>query len=203
MLIAHVVIKIRVTITMLKKHQITSISSIIYLPVLFLFACLIASTKAYSQEVGEYRIDSGDKIAIEVYGEPELSREMLLNDSGKINYPFLGEIAIQGLTLYQVEQKIHQGLKGDYLINPNVSVSIITYRPFFIDGEVKKPGGYPYQPGLTVAKAAAVAGGFTERASLEKIFIVKSGLSDKTPQPIDLHTLIGPGDIISIKQSFF
>ncbi|QDP00653.1 polysaccharide biosynthesis/export family protein [Thalassotalea sp. PS06] len=170
---------------------------------IFLIVLLAFSSNLFAQEAGEYRIDSGDKIAIEVYGEPELSREMLLNDSGKINYPFLGEITIQGLTLYQVEQKIHQGLKGDYLINPNVSVSIITYRPFFIDGEVKKPGGYPYQPGLTVAKAAAVAGGFTERASLEKIFIVKSGLSDKTPQPIDLHTLIGPGDIISIKQSFF
>ncbi|WP_394174013.1 polysaccharide biosynthesis/export family protein [Thalassotalea litorea] len=161
------------------------------------------SANASKIQVQEYRIDSGDKIAIEVYGEPELSRELLLNDSGKINYPFLGEITIQGLTLYQVEQAIHQGLKGDYLINPNVSVSIITYRPFFIDGEVKKPGGYPYQPGLTVAKAAALAGGFTERASLDKIYIVKSGVDDKRPQPIDQHTLIGPGDIISIKQSFF
>ncbi|TKB44718.1 polysaccharide export protein [Thalassotalea mangrovi] len=151
----------------------------------------------------EYRIDSGDKIAIEVYGEPELSREMLLNDSGKISYPFLGELAIRGLTLFEVEQKIHQGLLGDYLINPSVSVSIIAYRPFFIDGEVKKPGGYAYQPGLTVAKAAALAGGFTERASLQKIFVVRSSHPDKTPQPVEPHSLIGPGDIISIKQSFF
>ncbi|TLU64878.1 polysaccharide export protein [Thalassotalea litorea] len=164
---------------------------------------IASSVQAANIQAQEYRIDSGDKIAIDVYGEAELSRELLLNDSGKINYPFLGEITIQGLTLYQVEQKIHQGLKGDYLINPNVSVSIITYRPFFIDGEVKKPGGYPYQPGLTVAKAAALAGGFTERASLDKIYIVKSGLDDKTPKSIDQHTLIGPGDIISIKQSFF
>jgi protein involved in polysaccharide export with SLBB domain len=89
------------------------------------------------------------------------------------------------------------------LISPSVSVTVIQYRPFFIDGEVKKPGGYPYQPGLSVDKASALAGGYTERASKTKITIVRdiSGLqSTLFAQPSDI---VLPGDIITIQQSFF
>ncbi|WP_052073138.1 polysaccharide biosynthesis/export family protein [Thalassotalea sp. ND16A] len=151
----------------------------------------------------DYRLDSGDTISISVFGEQELSTQVLINTRGVINYPFLGEVKVSGLTLAELEKKIEQGLQPDYLINPDVAVAINTYRPFFIEGEVKKAGAYPYQPGLTIAKAVVLAGGFTERASKDKIFIVKA--ADDTAQSgnAKLNDKVQPGDIISVKQSFF
>jgi len=159
------------------------------------------SAKAASDN--DYRLGSGDKILISVYGEEDLTIETLLSDSGLINYPFLGELKVTGLSLGKLEALIIKGLKGDYLINPNVQVSIIEYRPFFINGEVEKPGGYPFQPGLSIAKAAALAEGFTERASESKIFVVRGDDASQTPVKVNLNTLLRPGDIVTVQQSFF
>ena len=156
-----------------------------------------------SQTVNEYRLGSGDTIKITVFGQQDLSIETLLNDSGKVDYPFLGQLQASGLTLAEFQQQIRLGLKGDYLVNPNVSVSIVEYRPFFIDGEVKKPGGYPFQPGLTVSKAAALAGGYTERASLTKVFIIRSNDPEQKSVNVKGNTVVRPGDIVTIKQSYF
>ncbi len=170
---------------------------------LLFIACTIMSFNAIAQAESDYRLGSGDKIKITVFGQLDLSIETLLNNSGKINYPFLGEIQAVGKTLAEFQKQIYDGLKGDYLISPNVSVSIIEYRPFFIDGEVEKPGGYPYQPGLTVNKAAALAGGYTERASLQKIFMIRSNDSKQESVRININTVVNPGDIITFKQRFF
>ena len=153
--------------------------------------------------IDSYRLDTGDTISITVFGQNDLSKQTLISDSGKMTYPFLGEISVRGLTEIELEQLIHKGLQGDYLVSPNVSVVIVKYRPFFIAGEVKKAGGYPYQPGLTIAKSIALAGGLTERASLDKIYIIRANDKNQTPTLVKLNTAIGPGDIISIKQSFF
>ena len=164
---------------------------------------LLGSGMATASSVSDYRLGSGDKILIKVYGEDDLTIETLLSDSGLINYPFLGEVKVSGLTLSQLEALIIRGLKGDYLVNPNVHASIIEYRPFFIKGEVEKPGGYPFQPGLTVSKAAALAEGFTERASQTKIFIVRGDDQSQTPVKATLNSQVRPGDIVTIEQSFF
>ncbi|WP_237067324.1 polysaccharide biosynthesis/export family protein [Microbulbifer guangxiensis] len=150
-----------------------------------------------------YRLGSGDKILINVYGEDDLTVETQLSDSGLVNYPFLGELKVNGMTVAELEARIHQGLKGDYLVNPNVHVSILEYRPFYIHGEVERPGGYPYQPGLTVSKAAALAQGFTERASESKIFVVRGDDPSQTPVKVSLNTQLRPGDVITVEQSFF
>ncbi|PCO04634.1 capsular biosynthesis protein [Microbulbifer flavimaris] len=150
-----------------------------------------------------YRLGSGDKILINVYGEDDLTVETQLSDSGLVNYPFLGELKVNGMTVAELEARIHQGLKGDYLVNPNVHVSILEYRPFYIHGEVEKPGGYPYQPGLTVSKAAALAQGFTERASESKIFVVRGDDPSQTPEKVSLNAQLRPGDVITVEQSFF
>lgn len=165
------------------------------------FLLLLVSNNANA--IDRYLLDTGDTINITVFGEPELSKQTLLSDSGNITYPFLGEINVRGLTVVELEKTIHDGLKGDYLINPNVSVAIVQYRPFFIDGEVKKDGAYPYQPGLTVAKAVTLAGGFTERASKSKIYLIKSNDPQQTSTLVKFNTKVGPGDIITVKQSFF
>ncbi|MFD3316124.1 polysaccharide biosynthesis/export family protein [Alteromonas macleodii] len=162
-----------------------------------------ASVLAQSNSLDQYRLGSGDVVKITVYGQDDLSLETRLSDVGIINYPYLGEIKLVGLTLPELESYIYNGLKGDYLIEPSVSVSITDYRPFFINGEVKKPGGYPYQPGLTIDKAAALAGGYTERASKTKIFIVRDTDGSSTTISVDRSGTVLPGDIVTIEQSFF
>ena len=89
------------------------------------------------------------------------------------------------------------------MINPSVSVSIVEYRPFFINGEVKNPGGYAFQPGLTIDKAAALAGGYTERASKTKIFVDRIVNGEQQTLSADRYMQVLPGDIINIEQSFF
>jgi len=172
----------------------------------FLAICLavvLLAPAALASPENDYRLGSGDKILISVYGEADLTIETQLSDSGMVNYPFLGELKVTGLTVAQLEARIVKGLKGDYLVNPNVHVSILEYRPFFIHGEVEKPGGYPFQPGLTVSKAAALAEGFTERASQSKIFVVRGDDLNQTPEKVNLNTLLRPGDVVTVEQSFF
>ncbi len=149
-----------------------------------------------------YRLGPGDHILIQVFDEPDLSMSVNLNDSGILNYPLLGEIEVEGHTVKDLEERITTGLRGEYLVNPDVTVSIEEYRPIFINGEVRQPGGFPYQPGLTVQKAVALAGGFTERASRKGVALqratdpdneLNAGLGDK----------VKPGDIITVKRSFF
>lgn len=155
--------------------------------------------------LSRYRLGSGDVISIYVLGEDDLKREKLrLTDAGTIQYPVLGEIRLRGLTTGELEQKITAGLRNaDYLKNPKVTVSIDEYRPFFINGEVAKPGGYPYVPGLTVLKAVSLAGGFKDRASKRNIFVVRDGAANEERKRVELDAPIYPGDILTIEESFF
>lgn len=149
-----------------------------------------------------YRLGSGDLISISVFEEPELSMEVRLGDSGQISYPFLGQVDIAERTIAEVETAIAEGLRGDYLIEPRVSISVMEYRPFFITGEVAAPGGYPYLPGLTLRKAITLAGGFTERASRSRIVVNRGDLSDDESR-LQLSDAIHPDDVITVQQSFF
>lgn len=168
--------------------------------IIFLGCVYLPDLVAQEQEV--YVVVAGDKIEIKVLGQDDLTVTTLLNKTGKINFPFLGEIQVVDLTVEQIEQKIINGLKGDYLINPSVDVQVVEYRPFFITGEVRLPGGYPYQLGLTINQAIAIAGGLTERASEEKIFLIKEkNRNDKIK--VLLNDTINAGDTIIIEQRFF
>lgn len=151
----------------------------------------------------QYTLGAGDLVSISVYGQEDLSMESRLTDVGVVNYPYLGEITVIGMTVSELEAYIYTGLKGDYLVEPSVSVGIKEYRPFFINGEVNKPGGYSFQPGLSIDKAAALAGGYTERASKSKIFIVREVDGEQVEIVADSNTSVLPGDIITIEQSFF
>lgn len=155
--------------------------------------------------ISNYRLASGDHIRITVFEEPDLGLEVRLNDTGAISYPFLGDLSVTGLTVNELERVITTGLKGDYLVNPEVSVSVVEYRAFYIHGEVESPGGFAFVPGLTLRKAVALAGGFTERASRSKIFVIREGVPSRTEQGnnILLDDGLRPGDIVTIEQSFF
>lgn len=154
--------------------------------------------------LSSYKLAPGDVITIRVFGEEDLSKEKIrLSDAGTIPYPVLGEVRARGFTIGEIEREITNGLRGRYLVNPQVSVHIEEYRPFYINGMVEKPGGYPYQPGLTILKASSLAGGFKERASMSKIFIIRENDPSQRPQKAELGTSVFPGDTISIEESFF
>lgn len=151
-----------------------------------------------------YMLGAGDVISIRVLGEEDFTKEKIrLTDAGTIFYPAVGEIRINGTTLGELERIITNGLRGRILVNPRVSVEIEEYRPFFITGMVKNPGSFPYQPGLTVRKAASLAGGFHERASLKKIFVIREDDKTQTPQRAELDDSISPGDLVTVEESFF
>lgn len=168
------------------------------------FSAVAPAAVAQDKSLSSYRLASGDVISIHVFGEDDLSRDKIrLSDAGTISYPVLGEIKVLGLTAGELEQFITSGLKGRYLVNPKVSVTIQEYRQFFVNGQVEKPGGYSFQPGLTIRKAVSLAGGFKERASQEKIFVIRDGDTSQTPNKVDLNAPVYPGDIITVEESFF
>jgi len=156
------------------------------------------------RELSSYKLGVGDVISVQVIGEDDLKRERVrLSDAGTLSFPYLGEIRVRGLTVGELEALITQGLKGRYLLDPQVTVTIQEYRNFFVNGAVDKPGGYAYTPGLTVRKAISIAGGFKERASREKINVIREDDPKGASQRIALDAPVRPGDIITVEESFF
>jgi len=163
----------------------------------------IMPSTVIATNVSDYRLGAGDKLGITVFNEKELSMELRLSDAGSFLYPFLGEVVAKNKTIGDLQALLTQRLKEGYLVDPKVYVSILEYRPFFVNGEVGKPGGYPYQPGLTIRKAISLEGGLTPRASLNKIYVVHEADPTGTPRLTTLNAVLLPGDTITIDQSFF
>jgi polysaccharide export outer membrane protein len=161
---------------------------------------------ASSDAASSYTLNTGDHVRITVFEEADLSLDAILDDTGAISYPLLGEVMVRGLTPRQLESKITEGLRGRFLINPRVNVSMVEYRPFFVRGEVQNPGGFAFKPGLTVEKAVSMAGGFTSRASKSEFYIVSDDPAqgeDQQRRSAVLTSRVRPGDVINIEQSFF
>ncbi|MGD8110917.1 polysaccharide biosynthesis/export family protein [Vibrio sp. TRT 17S01] len=168
-----------------------------------------------------YKIGAGDTIRIKVYGEDTLSMdELKIDNRESIDYPYLGEIQLGGKTLEQLQKEITNGLKGDYLIDPKVNVAIVRYRNVYINGLVNAPGGYEYEPGLTVQKAISLAGGVMSKYRRSaKAYITKASdgskyqnLSNKeladafekdTENEVEPYQRIHPGDTIYVVASFW
>lgn len=164
---------------------------------------MLAQGGQMAVESNAYRLGAGDVINITVYGEEDLSRQKYrLPDSGVIMFPF-GEVHALGVPLAVLEARIADGLRGGYLVNPRVSVSMDEYRPFYINGQVNQPGAYPYKNGLTVRMAVSVAGGFKERASQSKIFVQREKDTSHRQEKIALDAAVFPGDTVTVEESFF
>ena len=163
----------------------------------------LAATTSHAQE-SNYTLNAGDTIRIYVYGEADLTfQSLLIGQNGRISCPFLGELKVAGKTASQVQDQITSGLKPDYLVDPRISVSIVKYRPFFVNGEVKSPGGVDFQPGLTLRKAVALAGGFTERANRKQVLVIADSDPDRKEQKVGLEYQVQPGDIFTVQDTFF
>jgi polysaccharide biosynthesis/export protein len=153
---------------------------------------------------GAYHLGPGDQIRIITLGEDQLTGEFRVNDAGAIALPLLGTIHTAGLTTAELEHVLVARLVQAQLIrDPSVSVEVSTYRPIFVLGEVNKPGEYPYQPGMTVVSAVAVAGGYTYRAVDDRASIVRSSDSKAVEWRAERQTYVRPGDVITIYERRF
>ena len=168
---------------------------------LALVILLLSVTAVAAQQSEVYRLGPGEKVSISVFGEDDLSMIVTLPNNGVIKYPFLGDIRVAGLTVQELERAIADGLRGDYLINPEVTVTIEQFRPFFLKGEVNRPGSYEYQPGLTLEKALTLAGGLSARAARGKIEVRRA--NSESFEKIDMDDPVQAGDVINVPQSFF
>ncbi|WP_246506498.1 polysaccharide biosynthesis/export family protein [Kistimonas asteriae] len=187
------------------RRPVSAMHPLQRLVALFCLGLLVVVTGVRAEEMSfsRYGLNSGDKVKVTIFGEEDMEVETRLSDAGTISYPFLDEIRVKGMTVGQLQNFLTKKLKGDYFIDPKVSVSITEYRKFFVSGEVKDPGGFSFEPGLTLEKAVALAGGFTQRASRKDIIVNREEKGKLTERNMKLDESILPGDIINVKESFF
>lgn len=164
---------------------------------------LTTALNAEAQDLQHYRLGADDVISITVFDEPDLSlKEARVSSTGTIAMPLIGQVAVKGLSIAEAERVVYELYLGDYLKKPDITITIVEYRQFYVNGEVEKPGGYSYREGMTVQRAITLAGGFTERASRSKIILVREN-SNGMPIDVKLTTPVQPGDVITVEESFF
>jgi protein involved in polysaccharide export with SLBB domain len=149
------------------------------------------------------RLQAGDRIRVTVYGEDKLSGDYQIDQSGQISLPLAGTVEAVGLTQAELEQALAKKFRSEYLRNPKVTVTIATLQPFYLMGEVEKPGEYQYRSGLNVLTALAIAGGPTYRASRNSVQIQRRGETSMRNYPISASVPILPGDVIRVPERYF
>lgn len=151
-----------------------------------------------------YTVGPGDRLQVRVFGEPTLTGEFSVDGSGTISMPLIRSIQVAGLTTKRVEQHIAAKLRKKFMRNPNVSVEIRTFRPFYILGEVTRAGQYPFVDGMSVQTAVAIAGGFTPRARRSKVKVTRRySKNDTRTLSLRSSATLLPGDTIVVEERFF
>lgn len=154
--------------------------------------------------VVQYRLGAGDQVRITVFNQPSLSGEFTLDGAGLIALPLVGVINCANKTAGEIAQSIADALtKAGYLVNPNVSVQISQFRPYYILGEVAAPGAYPYIANLTVRKAVATARGYSVRANVKRVYIQRAGDREERLYEVTPTTAVLPGDTVRIPERRF
>lgn len=154
-------------------------------------------------EPGDYVLGAGDKLRLIVFGEDSLGGEFVIAGTGKVSLPLIGDVQAAGKTVRDFQDAVRTALANGYLRDPKVSAEVLNYRPFYILGEVNKPGDYPYINGLSVVNAIATAGGFTYRANTKKAFIRRGGETTEVEHVLNGSLMIQPGDTVRIVERFF
>jgi polysaccharide export outer membrane protein len=153
--------------------------------------------------VEDYKLGVSDRVRVIVYNEEALSGEFQVNAGGGIALPLIGEIKAIGHSTGELATMIQSSLAQGYLRDPRVSVEVLTYRPYFILGEVKNPAQYPFANGMTVMNAIATAGGFTPRAQRKTIFIRRSGTDEERAYALTPDLRVWPGDTVRVGERYF
>jgi polysaccharide export outer membrane protein len=150
-----------------------------------------------------YTLDSGDRVRVIVFGQDNLSRIYSVDGSGAVALPLIGPVRARGLTTFELASEIARDLKRKYIKDPKVTVEVETYRPFFILGEVNKPGQYPYVNAMTVEAAVAISEGYTGRAKKRFVRLTRrfGGVMSTVMVPTDYP--VQPGDTIYVLERFF
>ncbi len=151
----------------------------------------------------EYKLGPGDKVKVTVFGEEDLSGEYELGALGVISMPLIGAVKGAALTEKELGEAIALKLADGFLKEPRVAVEVLNYRPFYILGEVKEPGSYPFVNGMLVINAVAMGGGFTYRADEKNIFISRASDREQNKRKADFRTPVMPGDVIKVEERFF
>lgn len=170
---------------------------------IFLLTANGQAATARAAEAVQYQLGAGDRIVVTVFGHEDLSGEFELDGQGRIALPLIGDVALARQTLRRAERLIEARLQPDYLLNPRVSIQVTNYRPFYILGEVNRPGSYPYVNGLTVVQAVAIAGGYTYRARETRVSLRRSDDPAGDGRPAGPETVVLPGDVINVPQRYF
>lgn len=149
------------------------------------------------------RLQAGEKIRVTVFGEDNLSGAYDIDPSGFVSLPLAGTVRAAGLTQAELEQVLAKKFRTEYLRSPKVTVTIASFRPFYILGEVEKPGEYPFKSGLNVLSATAMAGGTTYRASRSTILIQNPGETSMREYPMSSSVPVLPGALIRVPERYF
>jgi protein involved in polysaccharide export with SLBB domain len=151
----------------------------------------------------DYRLGPNDRTRIIVFGQPGLTGEFVLDGDGTLAFPLVGSIPANGMTPRELQQAIATKLDPEYLRNPNVTVEVLTRRPFYVLGEVQKPGNYPYVTGITALHAVAMAGGYTYRAKTTGYYIKRLDNGKMVRVVATPETIIRPGDTLEVRERYF
>ena len=162
-----------------------------------------AAPTAQNQGEVAYALGSSDRLRVNVFGHTDLSGEFEVDGTGLISMPLIGQLPAAGLSTAELENAIAARLSDGYVLNPRVSVEVINYRPFYILGEVGRPGEYPYTSGLTVQNAVAAAGGFTYRANKRIVYIKSMEGNEEVVYNLTPGTRVQPGDTVRIGERIF
>jgi polysaccharide export outer membrane protein len=165
-----------------------------------------AAPVAYAVPIGvepRYRLDSGDKLRVVVFGQEGLTNSYAVDANGSITMPLIGSVPARGQTTAELSRAIAAKLRQGYIREPHVAVEIEAYRPFFILGEVTAPGQYAYVANMTVETAVAIAGGFTPRAYKGDVTITRNTDGALTRGKVPLAYQLKPGDTINVAERWF
>lgn len=162
------------------------------------------STAEVAAGLESYHLGAGDRVKVTVFNEPTLTGEYNITPGGALAFPLIGVVAAGGRTIDAVQQELTTKLAEGYVNDPRVSVEVLNYRPFYILGEVNRPGEYSYASGMTVEQAIARAGGFTYRANEKTVFLRRqTGKAESAVSLRSAQVAVLPGDTIRIGQRYF
>lgn len=153
----------------------------------------------------EYTISSGDKVHVIVFGEETLTGDYVITSGGNLSFPLVGNLRATDKTVEQLQVALAAALGDGYVNNPRVSIQVVSFRPFYILGEINRPGEYPVSTGLTLQQAVASAGGYTYRANTRRAYIKRA--NETSEQLLDLRSstpiIIHAGDTIRVSERHF
>lgn len=151
----------------------------------------------------KYRLGPGDRIRVNVFNQADLTGEYTLDGTGRFSMLLIGQVDGSGMTAAELEVALVEALRPDYLVNPRVTVQVLTYRPFYIIGEVNSAGDYPYVDGMTYLNAIAIAGGYTFRAKQDIVYVIRAGDPEEEEVRLPVSDRVEPGDIIRVDERMF